>query len=113
MGQLGERPSTMGVRWEGRLGLVRAGWGAAVLLRNPLTVGVRCGRVVLGDWSNLRREPASYAEAWTGVVGEVLEQQWWAVVVGAGRTEERSDIFPNHSRLVRWNGRGPVIEAGQ
>ena len=86
MGQLSEWSGAMGMRREGRLGWVMASWGAPVLLRDPLTVGVvvlrvRRGRVVLGDWSNLRGETTTRSEAGTGVVGEVLEQQGRSVGV--------------------------------
>lgn len=79
MGQLGEWSSAMRMRRKGGLGWMRASWGASVLLWNPLTVGVvvlgvRCGRVVLGDWSNLWGETTSCSKARAGVVGEVLEQ---------------------------------------
>lgn len=96
---------------------MRAGWGAAVLLRDPLTVGVivlgvRCGWVVLGDWSDLWGETTSRSKARPGVVGEVLEQQGRAVGVGTGRAEEPSDVFPDHWRLGGWDSSGPVVKAG-
>lgn len=86
MGQLGERSSAMGMRREGGLGRMRASWGAPVLLWDPLTMGVvvlgvRCGWVMLGDWSNLRGETTSCSKARPSVVGEVLEQQGRSVGV--------------------------------
>ena len=58
MGKLGESSRAMGMRREGGLGWVRAGWGAAVLLWDSLAMGVvmlrvRRGRVGLGHWSDL------------------------------------------------------------
>lgn len=97
---------------------MRASWRAPVLLWDPLTVrvvvlGVRCGWVVLGDWSNLRGETTSGSKARAGVVGEVLEQQGRSVGIRASRAEEPSDVFPNHWRLGGWDSRGPVVKAGQ
>lgn len=95
-----------------------ASWGATMLLWDPLTVwvvvlGMRCGWVVLGDWSNLWGEAPPCSEARPGMVGEVLEQQRGSVGIRASWAEEPSDIFSNHWRLSRWYGRGPVVEAGQ
>lgn len=119
MGQLGERSAAMGMRREGGLGWMRASWGAPVLLWDPLTMGVvvlgvRSGWwVVLGDWSNLRGETTSRSKARPGMVGEVLEQQGRSVGVGASRTKEPSDVFPNHWRLSGWDSSGPVVKTGQ
>lgn len=97
---------------------MRASWGTPVLLWDTLAVGVvvlgvRCGWVVLGDWSNLRGETTSRSEARPGMVGEVLEQQGRSVGIGASRTEEPSDVLPDHWRLGGWDSRGPVVKAGQ
>lgn len=108
----------MGMWREGRLGLMRASWGAPVLLWNPLSLGmvvlrVRCGRVMLGDWSNLWGETTSCSKARASMVGEVVEQQMWSISIGASGTKETSNVFPNHRRLGRWDSRRPVVEAGQ
>ena len=118
MGQLGERSSAMGMWREGRLGWMRASWGAPVLLWDALTMGVvvlgvRCGCMVLGDWSDLRRETAPRPKTWAGMMGEVLEEQGRSVSIGASRAKEPSDIFPDHWRLGRWDSRGPVVKTGQ
>lgn len=89
-----------------------------MLLWDPLTVGVvvlgvRCGRVVLGDWSNLWRKTPSSSKARPGMVGEVLEQQGRSIGVRASWAEEASHVFPNHWRLGGWDSRGPVVKAGQ
>lgn len=118
MGQLGEGSSAMGMWREGGLGWMRASWGAPVLLWNPLTVGVvvlgvRCWRVVLGNWSNLWGKATSCSKPRASMVGEVLEQQRRSVGIGASGAKEASNIFPYHWRLGGWDSRGPVVEAGQ
>lgn len=107
---MGEGSSAMGMRREGGLRWVGASWRAPVLLWHPLAVrmvvlGVSCGRVVLGDWSNLRGEATSSSKARTGMVGEVLEQQRRSVGIGASGAEETSDIVSDHWRLGGWYSR--------
>lgn len=97
---------------------MRASRGATMLLWDPLTVrvvvlGMRCGWVMLGDWSNLRGETPSRSKPRPGVVGEVLEQQRGSIGVGASWAKEPADIFPHHWRLGGWDSRGPVVKAGQ
>lgn len=110
MGQLGESSSAMGMRREGGLRWVRASWRAPVLLWDPLAMrmivlGVRCGRVVLGDWPNLRGEATSGSKARSSMVGEVLEQQGRSIGIGASRAEESSNIVSDHWRLGGWYSR--------
>ncbi|TNN75643.1 hypothetical protein EYF80_014006 [Liparis tanakae] len=108
----------MGVRREGGLGRVGAGRGAAVLLGDPLAVGVVVlgvgrGRVVLRHRADLRGEATSGAEAGRGVVGEVLEQQRRSVGVGAGRAEEPPHVLADRRGLGGRRRGGPVVEAGE
>ena len=83
---------------------MRARGRASVLLgRHALTVGVvvlRVGRwrggVVLGHLPYLWGEAAPAAEARSGVVGEVLEEEGRAIGVGASRTEEPSHVLAHY-----------------
>ncbi len=118
MGQLSEWSSAMGMWREGGLGRVRASRGAPVLLWDPLTMrvvvlGMRCGWVVLRDWSDLRGKTTSCSKARPGMVGEVLEQQGRPIGIGASWTKEAPDIFSDHWRLGGWDSRRPVVKAGQ
>lgn len=86
MGQLGEWSSAVGMWRERGLRWMRASWGATMLLWDTLTVWVvvlrvRCGRVVLGDWSNLWGETPSCSKARPSMVGKVLEQQGGSIGV--------------------------------